>query len=968
MDMISTVISLILALPAQAAGATPTSTSGAQEGAKPAAKPVADDFLVGAGQAGAKPPKDLAALRRDLARAQLHLEVDGRPEAAREVLSAVWDELARGVPFEGRKAVVLTALELTASLLQRVGEQAALTALFAPQAEDRVRRADLEALADDPRLAALRARFLSGATPTGVGPDRIDRLVGAALENGTPGVVLELGAAAAPALERSIREDPEQLPVRDRDALVLLFQCAPQRAVALSVKLLREPRTGFLFAKRVLRALPSAPDNILHDDPPQFRFDSATSDRPPMLVETAWRDLTTELVREPLAAGDALEYVRRLAEFDALDEPLRQAVLAYANSGQPGAAARVAGTLKSRGNRASVRPLLEALLRSPRAELRVTAAGELARESHSESLLTLVDDPEPGVRIQVAAALEPRRLDVLSYTPAGASLDLGGSTVERTMRPEDRPILDRLLADRDPAVRAAALRTATSAGLRLDAAAVERFLGDGDPAVREAVIRVLPAEPDAAAPYFRRVLADAVERVRRAGRIELYARFGVVHRANGGIELLEPAPSWSPALCEIVAPGLVSLSDTDALGNARWRVMWRLLDTEADARALVGAAIAAAPDRAITDGLLNLLSSADRERAGVWSLLDAGLVEGLLRHASAVSADPEAIGWQLAQADRSPEVRAGVARVILDPALRRSFRMSLLPAVREESSLSSLVVRVLTEPAWGAAEADPWLVTTWAHALRDDVPIEALLAAVPPVLDATVPDEIVGQLIRATLRTGASGPAARSRQILARFHPLRTSTAKACVDWALRAEAEQGRWDGVRSALSDPESIARAGALGTIARLRPPQGLDWLAQLLHDPAQSRRDGATIASAIAGYLSEEAAEILLRGAELAPNADARKACLEGVAEIRAFLEQKQSWKQRTSGAQQRDAAIADLAALLDSKDPATRAEAARGLATLEGVEHLPRLVRMLQDPDEGVRKAVRAALDRLNATR
>ncbi len=186
------------------------------------------------------------------------------------------------------------------------------------------------------------------------------------------------------------------------------------------------------------------------------------------------------------------------------------------------------------------------------------------------------------------------------------------------------------------------------------------------------------------------------------------------------------------------------------------------------------------------------------------------------------------------------------------------------------------------------------------------------------------------------------------------------------LQWAVKIEAEQGRWETVRAALADERTTGVA--IATIGRLRPPQGLAWLGTYLDDPALAGKWGASAAAAIAGYLSEDAAEILLRGAELAPTQDVRKACLEGVAEIRAFLDQKASWQQRSTGAKQRDAAVAELAVMLESKDAAQRAEAARGLATLQGVEHLPRLVRMLQDPDAKVRAAVQESLGRLNAPR
>ena len=63
---------------------------------------------------------------------------------------------------------------------------------------------------------------------------------------------------------------------------------------------------------------------------------------------------------------------------------------------------------------------------------------------------------------------------------------------------------------------------------------------------------------------------------------------------------------------------------------------------------------------------------------------------------------------------------------------------------------------------------------------------------------------------------------------------------------------------------------------------------------------------------------------------------------------------------------RQKAVGDLFELLDSEDPAVRAEAARGLGTIGAVEALPRLIALLSDDNALVRGAAREALDTLNA--
>ncbi len=57
---------------------------------------------------------------------------------------------------------------------------------------------------------------------------------------------------------------------------------------------------------------------------------------------------------------------------------------------------------------------------------------------------------------------------------------------------------------------------------------------------------------------------------------------------------------------------------------------------------------------------------------------------------------------------------------------------------------------------------------------------------------------------------------------------------------------------------------------------------------------------------------------------------------------------------------------ELVQLLSDNDAATRAQAARGLATLNAAEELPRLVQLLKDKSPEVRNAAQQALDLLSA--
>jgi HEAT repeat protein len=116
--------------------------------------------------------------------------------------------------------------------------------------------------------------------------------------------------------------------------------------------------------------------------------------------------------------------------------------------------------------------------------------------------------------------------------------------------------------------------------------------------------------------------------------------------------------------------------------------------------------------------------------------------------------------------------------------------------------------------------------------------------------------------------------------------------------------------------------------------------------------------------VVNYLDDDAVGLLLEVA--AQNADLREACLAGLATIRALREEKERWQGRATSESARAKALDELAPLLDSPDDKVRAGAATSIGSLGGVEHSPRLVRMLQDKSPLVREAAQKAIDRLAA--
>lgn len=941
---------------------TPQAPPAAKSAAKPAAKTGGDDFFVGLGQTD-RAPRDAAAFRRLLAHAQLTLEVDGKPEAARAELEIVRNQLAAAPEFEERREVLLEAIDLSTRILLQLGDHAGALELFDPRVGSERWKSAISGITTDPRFLAILTRIGSSANNT---PDaqQIRHVVVEAIQKGNYGLVTELGTAAVPALEELVRAEPSGLAELGGDPFYLLVQCAPQRAAALARELLAAPTAGFLVAKRVVRAMNASPSKIFGPESGAWGWEARNAwlDNPPILVATDWRAVVTALLGIPAVAGDAVPYVKQFVELDALDEPMRRALSKLARTDEPGTSALLARVLENAAMRTTVRPLLEDLLEAPAAELRVVVANQLVVDSRNAALLARVEDPEWRVRAAVAAALQERKVKRAKYqSPAGSYLHGEETLIE--FDHADRPILDRLLADPVPEVRAIALRIASKEGIALDPAGAARALDAQDATVRSLAVRCLPEDPDVAAPLLERALQDGVADVRANAADELIQRLEVVSRTNDPSFRFPDGP-MPPALRDLALRQWMAGMPEILNSGLRWKIVERSVRTPADARALVQALLKKPELPSLPAWRLAAeFGSNDRHPVGYWVNLDAELIERLLRRAldeKASVGNYQVVVHGVFEGERPDHVRNGVAAIVRDPTVQRSYRRLFLLALRESPHAGALLTDLLTNPVWGPDEDGQEFVNT-SRSTRLQLPPEAVIAALPALVSGQVPARVVESQIKSLIAQRRM-PDEYAAPLIARF-AAEPFALEESLDWAIRREAALGHWDSVRPML-DANFLSTA-AIGAVGRGRPPEGLSWLAAILDDPNQASSKGTLAATAIAGYLSEEAAEILLRGAQSAPTPEVRKACLDGVAEIRAFLDQKASWQQRESGRLQRDTAVAELVRMLDSTDAQQRAQAARGLGTLEAAETIPRLIRLLKDAHAGVQKAAQEALDRLN---
>lgn len=933
-----------------------------------------------------------AQLERDLAKLQVAREVDGPAVDLRGGLREVWVRaalvneyprrwevlakvaLARAAEFERRGELALArraADELLLSSAVR-DELAAEKLVFELKtAPDELVRA--ASAAATPELVALRNRLdvqLRGASPGGRGSAQVVRsleeAVDRALADEQPSFVVDLGARAAPALEALVRADFDALPSKaSLDPLVLLFRVDEARGAAFALE--HWNRGRLLWRKRVLRAMGEAavltnPGTWLLELP----ANQVHTRTPPTLVDTGWRELLGHAVKDEDVGLDSFEEVAKLATYDALDAPLQMGLIAKIERGGP-AAWRAASKLFEAGRgRESLRPVLERVVNRREPELQVVAALELAYFPRSAVLLREFGSPTAAVRAAIAHSLFGRTQVPIYRSNASSSVlpawDTEGPNTDRPpLEAGDSAVVAALLGDEAEPVRAAALNAfLRSPAVVVDVLSLVAIARDSSVVLRSQLAGWWNRPEPIPAPVLE-VLATETD-VR------------VLDYVSSRLFDLIRGPDGRPVV------------EADLLAG---KVSWRWSDEYVPA-------LVAWISNPAGDGLNlhpELIAVACRKPEGVAALVRAALESGAAaqaRVASGLAYNPERTAWSaLSLEDAEALLRGGFgARVYKDGVPRLAYELpsTYQPALRgilldrsAPNDLRGLCAGASASTAdaqWRAALLEVFAGPDGADAVgglsfRTQLPVEERDALLLQLLDVQGVDDKV---------------AARFFGNLADKHEMSEPLAVAVLEHIAATGSLEWSGAGASALLRLKPTEAqpftelferaypyRLGSpiLNRIARAHLDAHLPFLERvLLGNPPGGGPDTAenriAAANALASYLDERAAAILLKGLAATTNKEVRDACFEALESIRRYEDERERWATRKTSRAAREAAIAELVPMLADKDAAIRAQAARSLGALEAVEHLPALVRLLKDSNGDVRKAAQSAIDALTA--
>jgi hypothetical protein len=591
-----------------------------------------------------------------------------------------------------------------------------------------------------------------------------------------------------------------------------------------------------------------------------------------------------------------------------------------------------------------VRAILEAALDEGDSDLRSFASSVLCKHPESRALLAHADDPEPEVRKSVLRLLE--------------------NAEQRTWQEEEPRALARLLLDGEASVREEAwkiLRRLRHDNRVTDMPPEQTSSGKAWEVDRWVYVDPLPDEA-------YRALLQRPESRERAELASIACKLpaplcfelALALSADPGIDVLSALeenlrnlPYWSDpdAILRIVSA---------LLDNPAGRVSWGLLGDRIDA-VLRNLTVTRAGLTALSRWIMakEVTSLAD---AIDWQKL-AGTDPELFGAYMTWLFEKELLDWNKLRTWQVPAMRL-LAQDRSRPFVLRMLALeSVAAGVAWDDALASQVEEVLSDAGWGTLGREKWI------ALRKDLnnlvrraPGDARNRVIRALLDnPSFPAWLAGYTA-GDFEPRAAGAAAIGKQILARWFQSEDPDVNAAVREVLEAMASQPE-------LRDDRVLAEATrrnvygytAWETITALKDPAFLPLIRAALEESGEPRA-----AKALFGYLSDEAAELLLLAAARVQGTGLRDQCLAHLEKIREYQDSRERWATRKVKTETREQVIAKLVEQLSSKSDDVKVQAIRALATWEAVEVMPRLIELTTSGSKGVAAAAREALERLNA--
>jgi HEAT repeat protein len=819
-----------------------------------------------------------------------------------------------------------------------------------------------------PAMIELHKRFPSNA-PATKGRDAIEEAVRQEVLNGNPVNLTNFGTRCVPALLKILRENPKQMNERypaenANQPLGVLLQIDRSSANSLLLETIgsRGPdwtmRAIFCLSNLMVTSYALTP--------------SSDPNSPPTSSDALTLQVIDALAKDGMPSGRLFTLLEPLVGNDIVSPAVRDFLLGQVRATDQSILSPLRSMLDGVRVGPNKRVLYEAFLDSPDPDLRARCAQALSLYPVGPATLRATQHPDPSIRGLALDALVRHRVWPYDYRSNSYRRDTTGSWQDVPRTPEIEVALLRLAKDPERNVRMGLASALLQSGETPPEPVLEALLADEQAAVRMALLGGGSTDPTLLARIFGRLAADEDPKVLGYLASALCSRSRASNRENPG-----EFPRYLPAVATLLANPRLSLKEPQPWKN----LLTATLETPEGARIVFDACVRGPRKAEFLPLLLeNIPWTPGNSGVPIRNVLPAQDLAELF-----------ALGQSGLDVNRQEWSRRAVQREIDTGSIDPAPFLALARGGQYEPFVLLRLLEVGAEKA-GPADAEAYLTV--------------LRAVKPEEIDPEKPDTRTSlQACTAGFRTNG-WPAAALAGLAPRLIAdpavpdlLALKVASSMLDWTqekLDAAAtgiclerwarlgSEGKYQaGSLLKFLDPRvdarvlrlwreelpSLARHSALLNAIQAHPvDESVDLLGEIITSTELSMtveyRERAV--SLLTRRLDEPGADALLKAIASAPSEAVRQKCFEGLEQIRKYQDEKQSWQKRKGGEAAREQAIADLLPMLGDKDAGIRSAAARSLATLRAVEHLPKIVALLKDKDASVREAAQKALDALNA--
>lgn len=793
-----------------------------------------------------------------------------------------------------------------------------------------------------------------------------------AIADGDANVISGLGLRATPALAQLVLADLEGTAFAlELDPLYALALVDPSGACRLASD--HFDAGGQSFRLRVLNMVETyRPFNRgdVWDYPAPYQQGNQVLSHPPRCQVPFWIDLIAKLASDRRTRARVFGLVDEIATCDALTTEMQTSLINAIAESDERDALNILANLDTGAPIETVKPVLEAAMQHTSARVRVAAAQGLLNFADSDDLIAAAQDAQVEVRRLVARSFCVRSVPRANYNNPRTGAQSFTMTIVPTVDQQRSAVLATLLEDTDEQVRTTAAEALPQQDWNFSSGAPYLAAAQtNDPEITQYLLRA--SFPN------RQVQIDVLAKICESSSTQVLAELDW-HLYNHADWRTRPEV-WGPALLARATDAktpFMSIAYSDGRngrGEGPIEIIDRMMSAHLD-RTVGGTTVALllAVELRDTELLSTALSTTDSFVAEALSTFALGAVEDLARLALEDYHDRHMIGsiaQALSKVDWSQNNADPFLALIRDPRKLLEDRLTLarsLVAGGEESALETAFAVLLSE---GVATKNQFISASkpFQYA-RSEVQAEYAARALKHSSDSP------GLALALGVALGLNGedPELYAAAILEpSLHEAFAFTSggvhvddSICGD-ALNLLMDDGEWSEADQALLMHAMNAShrqlyLPAIQFAQRMQDTRNIPILGSILRS-SLDRDQQHMLVTALGSYMSRDAGQELVQCLGAAADPNVRGAIQQQLSQIRSYLEEAEFWAGKEKQRATQDNAIAELVSMLDDKDVKIRVAAIDGLASFGAKEHLPRIIRMLNDESNQVRRAAKSAV-------